>query len=73
VLAGADVTANQIVEGRVIRIDERLHPRRRRLQERRHHPRNEWEEGDELPKVGDTFRVLVEDTEDIAGQHEIAE
>jgi small subunit ribosomal protein S1 len=69
-LAGADVTANQIVEGRVIRIDEDFILVDVGYKSEGIIPRNEWEEGDELPKVGDTFRVLVEDTEDIAGQHD---
>jgi small subunit ribosomal protein S1 len=69
-LGGADVTANQIVEGRVIRIDEDFILVDVGYKSEGIIPRNEWEEGDELPKVGDTFRVLVEDTEDIAGQHD---
>jgi small subunit ribosomal protein S1 len=69
-LGGADVTANQIVEGRVIRIDDDFILVDVGYKSEGIIPRNEWEEGDELPKVGDTFRVLVEDTEDIAGQHD---
>ena len=33
-------------------------------------PRNEWEEGDELPEIGETIRVLVEDVEDVAGRQD---
>jgi small subunit ribosomal protein S1 len=69
-LGGADVSPNQIVEGRVIRIDDDFILVDVGYKSEGIIPRNEWEEGDELPKVGDTFRVLVEDTEDIAGQHD---
>ncbi|HEY4234008.1 MAG TPA: 30S ribosomal protein S1 [Lacipirellulaceae bacterium] len=69
-LGGADVTANQIVEGRVLRLDDDFILVDVGYKSEGIVPRNEWEEGDELPKVGDTIRVLVEDTEDIVGQHD---
>ena len=69
-LGGADVTANQIVEGRVLRLDDDFILVDVGYKSEGIIPRNEWEAGDELPKVGDTIRVLVEDTEDIVGQHD---
>jgi small subunit ribosomal protein S1 len=69
-LGGADVTANQIVEGRVLRIDDDFILVDVGYKSEGIIPRNEWEEGDNLPAVGDTIRVLVEDTEDIVGQHD---
>jgi small subunit ribosomal protein S1 len=69
-LGGADVTANQIVEGRVLRIDDDFILVDVGYKSEGIIPRNEWEEGDNLPEVGDTIRVLVEDTEDIVGQHD---
>jgi small subunit ribosomal protein S1 len=69
-LSGADVTANQIVEGRVLRIDDDFILVDVGYKSEGIIPRNEWEEGDQLPGVGDTIRVLVEDTEDIVGQND---
>jgi small subunit ribosomal protein S1 len=69
-LGGADVTANQIVEGRVLRIDDDFILVDVGYKSEGIIPRNEWEAEDELPKLGDTIRVLVEDTEDIVGQHD---
>jgi small subunit ribosomal protein S1 len=69
-LGGADVTANQIVEGRVLRIDDDFILVDVGYKSEGIIPRNEWEEGDELPAVGDTLRVLVEDLEDISPQQQ---
>jgi small subunit ribosomal protein S1 len=69
-LGGVDVTANQIVEGKVLRIDDEYVLVDVGYKSEGIIPRNEWEEGDELPKVGETIRVLVEDLEDIAGQQD---
>jgi small subunit ribosomal protein S1 len=69
-LGGQDVSPNQIVEGRVLRIDNDFVLVDVGYKSEGIIPRNEWEEGDEIPKVGDTIRVLVEDVEDIAGNHE---
>ena len=69
-LGGDDVTANQIVEGKVLRIDEEFVLVDVGYKSEGIIPRNEWEEGDELPQVGETIRVLVEDVEDIAGHQD---
>lgn len=69
-LKGGDVGPNQIVEGRVLRIDDDFVLVDVGYKSEGIIPRNEWEEGDEIPKVGETIRVLVEDLEDIAGQHD---
>jgi small subunit ribosomal protein S1 len=69
-LGGADVTANQIVEGKVLRLDDDFILVDVGYKSEGIIPRNEWEEGDELPKVGDTIRVLVEDLEDMAPQQD---
>jgi small subunit ribosomal protein S1 len=69
-LGGADVTANQIVEGRVLRIDDDFILVDVGYKSEGIIPRNEWEEGDELPAVGDTLRVLVEDLEDVSPQQQ---
>src|ERR1700750_2816176 len=65
-LGGADLTANQIVEGRVLRIDDDFILVDVGYKSEGIIPRNEWEEGDALPESGDKLRVLVEDTEDVA-------
>jgi small subunit ribosomal protein S1 len=69
-LGGADVTANQIVEGKVLRIDDDFILVDVGYKSEGIIPRNEWEEGDELPAVGDTLRVLVEDLEDVTPQQQ---
>jgi len=69
-LGGADVAANQIVEGKVLRIDDDFILVDVGYKSEGIIPRNEWEEGDELPAVGDTLRVLVEDLEDVSPQQQ---
>src|SRR3954463_5647179 len=65
-LKGGDVGPNQIVEGRVLRIDDDFILVDVGYKSEGIIPRNEWEEGDTIPEVGETIRVLVEDTEDVA-------
>jgi small subunit ribosomal protein S1 len=65
-LAGGDVGPNQIVEGKVLRIDDDFVLVDVGYKSEGIIPRHEWEEGEALPEVGDKLRVLVEDTEDIA-------
>src|SRR6187402_226184 len=65
-LKGGDVGPNQIVEGKVLRIDDDFVLVDVGYKSEGIIPRNEWEEGDTIPEVGETVRVLVEDTEDIA-------
>ena len=69
-LGGEDVNANQIVEGKVLRIDDDFVLVDVGYKSEGIIPRNEWEEGEELPQIGDTIRVLVEDVEDVAGRHD---
>jgi small subunit ribosomal protein S1 len=69
-LEGEDVNVNQIVEGKVLRIDDDFILVDVGYKSEGIIPRNEWEEGEELPGVGEAIRVLVEDVEDVAGRHE---
>jgi small subunit ribosomal protein S1 len=69
-LVGGDVGPNQIVEGKVLRIDDDFILVDVGYKSEGIIPRNEWEEGEALPEVGETIRVLVEDTEDVAGRHD---
>ena len=66
-LAATDVDVNQIVEGKIIRIDEEYVLVDVGYKSEGTIARNEWEEGEELPEVGQTIRVLVEDVEDSHG------
>ncbi|MCG8449574.1 MAG: S1 RNA-binding domain-containing protein, partial [Pirellulales bacterium] len=64
------VDVNQIVEGKVIRVDDEFVLIDVGYKSEGTVPRNEWEEDEELPEVGQTIRVLVEDVEDAQGHHE---
>src|SRR5262245_62753378 len=63
-LSGGDVGPNQIVEGKVLRIDDDFVLVDVGYKSEGIIPRNEWEEGDEVPQIGEKIRVLVEDTEE---------
>jgi small subunit ribosomal protein S1 len=65
-LGGEDVGPNQIVEGKVLRIDDDFVLVDVGYKSEGIIPRNEWEEGDPIPEIGERIRVLVEDTEDVA-------
>src|SRR6478672_11279703 len=65
-LKGGDVGAEQIVEGKVLRVDDDFVLVDVGYKSEGIIPRKEWEEGEPLPEIGDKLRVLVEDTEDIA-------
>jgi small subunit ribosomal protein S1 len=69
-LGGDDVGPNQIVEGKVLRLDNDYVLVDVGYKSEGIIPRNEWEEGEEQPQIGEVIRVLVEDTEDIAGHHD---
>jgi small subunit ribosomal protein S1 len=69
-LESEDVGPNQIVEGRVLRLDDDFVLVDVGYKSEGIIPRNEWEEGDEPPKVGEKIRVLVEDLEDVVGRQD---
>src|SRR6188768_2165200 len=69
-LKGGDVGPNQIVEGRVLRVDDDFILVDVGYKSEGIIPRNEWEEGDQIPEIGETLRVLVEDLEDIGGRQD---
>ncbi len=67
-LGGQDIDVNQIVEGKIIRIDEEFVLVDVGYKSEGMIPRNEWEPDDEdQPEVGQVIRVLVEDVEDQQG------
>ncbi len=69
-LGGEDVGPNQIVEGRVLRIDDDYVLVDVGYKSEGIIPRNEWEESDPIPEIGERIRVLVEDTEDVGGRQD---
>ena len=67
-LGSQDVDVNQIVEGKIIRIDEEFVLVDVGYKSEGMIPRNEWEPEDpDQPEVGQVIRVLVEDVEDQQG------
>jgi len=69
-LGGEEVGPNQIVEGKVLRIDDDYVLVDVGYKSEGIVPREEWEEGEELPQVGETIRVMVEDLEETVGRHD---
>jgi small subunit ribosomal protein S1 len=69
-LEGTDVKVNQIVEGKIIRVDDEFVLIDVGYKSEGSVPRNEWEGEEEQPAVGQSLRVLVEDVEDAQGQHD---
>ncbi len=61
---GSDLTVNQIVEGKVIRVEGDFVIVDVGFKSEGLVNRDEWEEGQELPQAGDTIRVLIEEVED---------
>ncbi len=67
VLSHEDVSVNQIVEGRILRVERDFVVVDVGYKSEGIVPLSEWEEGEEPPKPGDTVSVLVEDLEDQFG------
>ena len=61
---GSNLTVNQIVEGKVIRVEGDFVIVDVGFKSEGLVARSEWEEGQELPNPGDTIRVLIEEVED---------
>ena len=61
---GKNLTVNQIVEGTVVRVEGDYVIVDVGFKSEGLVNRNEWEEGEELPKPGDKIRVLIEEVED---------
>ncbi len=62
-----DVAVNQIVEGRVIRVEGDFVLVDVGYKSEGMILRSEWEENEEAPEPGDRIKVLIEDIEDVAG------
>ncbi|GAB6187210.1 30S ribosomal protein S1 [Thermopirellula anaerolimosa] len=67
VLSHEDVSVNQIVEGRILRVERDFVVVDVGYKSEGIVPLSEWEEGEEPPKPGDIVSVLVEDLEDQFG------
>lgn len=72
-----DISPEQIVEGKIVRVDDEFVIVDVGYKSEGMVPRSEWEEdeetgdaADEPPEVGQTVRVLVEDVEDVVGRHD---
>ena len=61
---GQEVTGNQIIEGRVVRIENEHVIIDVGYKSEGIIPLNEWDDGEELPQSGDIIKVLVEELED---------
>lgn len=62
------VDVNEIVEGKIIRVDDEMVLVDVGYKSEGTIPRNEWDEEEEQPEVGQTIRVLIEDVEDTQGR-----
>ncbi len=62
-----EISVNDVVEGRVLRAESDVILVDVGYKSEGIVFRNEWEEGEELPKPGDIIKVLIEDVEDIHG------
>jgi small subunit ribosomal protein S1 len=68
--AQTDFDVNTIVEGRILRVDDEMVLVDVGFKSEGSIPRNEWDDNEEPPKVGQTIKVLIEDLEDEFGQIE---
>ena len=64
--SGEDITLNQIVEGRVLRVEGDLVLVDVGYKSEGTIPLNEWAEGEELPLPGQIVKVLIEEIEDMS-------
>ena len=64
---GENVAVNQIVEGRVLRVEGDFVLVDVGYKSEGMILRNEWEESEESPQPGQTVKVLIEDIEDVSG------
>jgi len=67
-LGGQQVGINQIVEGKILRVDDEVVLVDVGYKSEGTIPRNEWGEEEEPPEVGQTVKVLVEEVEDTIGR-----
>jgi small subunit ribosomal protein S1 len=68
--AGGDLAVNSIVEGRVLRVDDEFVLVDVGYKSEGQIARNEWDENEEPPQIGDTLKVLIEEVEGVQEQLE---
>ena len=67
---GGQISVNQILDGRILRVDDEFVLVDVGYKSEGQIPRNEWEEHEDPPEVGQSVRVLIEDVEDVMGLQE---
>jgi len=72
-LGSGGMGINQIVRGRILRVDDEFVLVDVGYKSEGSIPRSEWEEDDEEPEVGQEIDVLIEEVENDEGEMEIAE
>ena len=63
-LATPTLAVNAVLEGKVLRVDDEFVLVDVGYKSEGHIPRNEWEEDEPAPQVGDLVKVLLEEFED---------
>ena len=69
-LGGQEIDVNQIVEGTVLRVDDEMVLIDVGYKSEGTIPRNEWDEEEAPPEVGQAVKVLVEEVEDTSGRED---
>jgi len=65
-----DISVNKILDGKILRVDDEFVLIDVGYKSEGQVPRNEWEEHEDPPAVGQMVKVLIEDVEDMMGQME---
>ncbi len=65
---GGELAVNKIIEGHILRVDNEFVLVDVGYKSEGIIPRNEWEEDEEPPEVGQNVKVLVEEVEDVFGR-----
>ena len=63
-VANVDLNENAIVEGRIIRVDDEFVLVDVGYKSEGQIPRNEWDEDEDPPEIGQVLKVLIEEVED---------
>ena len=63
-IGATDLAVNAVLEGKVLRVDDEFVLVDVGYKSEGHIPRNEWDESEPPPQVGDTVKVLLEEFED---------
>ena len=67
---GGELAVNKIIDGKILRVDNEFVLVDVGYKSEGIIPLNEWEEGEDPPKVGEHVKVLVEEVEDVFGRTE---